>query len=268
MTDKALETLLMAAVFVPTITFAMIALHFSEKRKRKRDAADAADKEKYLRARAAAFFRDTKDGRMLPPLETHISLKRGERALLQEQCSFYETRTVRYHVGGGAGTRIGKVYVGGGGGRSTSQQELALIDSGTLVLTNQRLVFDGATQNRVADLRKLLSVQALLDAIEVSVESRQKSMLFGVGNPFVWSRVVTLAQSGEVTAGPPQGEPAEIRESDDQHDEQVAEATVACPLCSGAVPESAIREESNLCPHCKRSFNVKYEEPKRVAGSD
>jgi hypothetical protein len=43
MTDKALETLLMAAVFVPTITFAMIAMHFSEKRKRKRDAVDAAD---------------------------------------------------------------------------------------------------------------------------------------------------------------------------------------------------------------------------------
>jgi hypothetical protein len=68
--------------------------------------------------------------------------------LLQEQSALHETRA--YRVSGGGGTRIGRIYVGGG--MSESHQRLRAIDSGTLVLTNQRLVFDGASESRTIKL--------------------------------------------------------------------------------------------------------------------
>ena len=65
----------------------------------------------------------------------------------------HETRA--YRVYGGAGTRVGRIYVGGGA--SESHQRLGRLIPGILVLTNQRLIFDGGHETRSVNPRRNIS---------------------------------------------------------------------------------------------------------------
>ena len=74
--------------------------------------------------------------------------------------------------------------MGGGSGQSTSTQEWALIDTGMLTITNQRVIFDGGQQDRIVALDKIVSVvpklrrdRAVVGCIELTAEGRQKSMM-------------------------------------------------------------------------------------------
>jgi len=129
----------------------------------------------------------------LEPIETNLLLKNGEKAFAREDCMLFETRSTRVHIGGGLGTRIGGRSVAGlGGGISENIASLKLIDSGHLILTNQRLVFDGSTENRSFPFSKIMSAEPGLDYLEVSIEGRQKSCLFSLDNPLIWSSLITL----------------------------------------------------------------------------
>jgi hypothetical protein len=88
------------------------------------------------------------------------------------------------------------VYVGGGG--SIYFQSLGEIDSGTLTLTTQRLVFTGALESRVLDLKKdLVAVNTFGDtAIEVSTK-RAKRLVFAVRNPIIWGALLRTFSSSE-----------------------------------------------------------------------
>src|SRR5258705_6651976 len=84
-----------------------------------------------LKSEALAFVeRCTKDG-YFPSPATNLILRGDEMAVLDEASTLFESRA--YRVGGGAGTRIGRVWVGGGG--SESQQRLKQGDAGRLKLT-------------------------------------------------------------------------------------------------------------------------------------
>jgi len=118
-------------------------------------SAKAAMKEKMEHARLEAlrFFSDLEKRKKLHTVDVNIVLQRGEAGLLQEPSNLLETRAYRLY--GGGGTRIRGVYIGGGA--SESYQRLRNIDSGTLVLTNRRLVFDGGAENRALNLKDILS---------------------------------------------------------------------------------------------------------------
>ena len=124
---------------------------------------------------------------------TNVALKEGEKAFLVEQAILKETRTVTKRSSTGMGFRIMKgVYVGGSSGESRSQAELRSIDTGILVFTNIRIIFDGKIENRVLPVAKILSIDPSLDAIEISIENKQKSSFFTVKNPFIWMGVFTI----------------------------------------------------------------------------
>jgi hypothetical protein len=142
---------------------------------------------------AMAFLDRIEKTGKLPPPETNIIPQKGEVALLDEPSTFYESRS--YRVGGGAGTRIGGVYVGGG--VSQSQQRLKQIDTGRLTLTNKRLIFDGSMENRTLRLPDIVSVERWQDAIEVSTQRRAKSQVFVVENPVLWATMVKQVASGK-----------------------------------------------------------------------
>lgn len=61
-----------------------------------------------------------------------------------------------------------------------------------MTLTNKRLIFDGAKENRAVPLEKIIPVNPWLDAIEVSAENRKKSMLFPVENPYIWATAIPI----------------------------------------------------------------------------
>lgn len=144
------------------------------------------------------FGNQVKSQNGLKPITSDVLLKQEEDAYLETQTSLLETRAIRHYQSGMAGFRIAKgVYVGGSKGRAESTPEWRILDKGKLTLTNKRLIFDGSKENRVMSLEKIISMKPWNDSIEISLENRQKSVLFPVPNPYLWA--ITM----QILAGTP-----------------------------------------------------------------
>jgi hypothetical protein len=158
--------------------------------------ADKEIKERQRRNRDEAqhFFMDMEVRKQLPFTQVDVVLKEGELGVFQEPSVLLETRA--YRIYGGAGTRVGRIHVGGGA--SESHDRLREIDSGTLVLTNHRLIFDGGHENRSVKLPDVISANAWSDAIEISSSRRQKSQIYRVHNPIIWAQMIQMLASGDV----------------------------------------------------------------------
>jgi Bacterial protein of unknown function (DUF853) len=155
---------------------------------------DIKEREKRNRDEAYRFFVDIEQEKKLPVTEVDVVLKDGEVGVFQEPSVLLETRA--YRVYGGAGTRIGRIYVGGGA--SESHQRLREIDSGILVLTNKRSIFDGGHESRSVNLQDIISAKAWSDAIEISSSRRQKSQIYTVKNPILWAEMIQMLASGKL----------------------------------------------------------------------
>jgi len=97
--------------------------------------------------------------------------------------SLHEPRAVRQTIGGYSGTsvRVAKgvsFRVGGMKARSESHEELRIIDQGSLVLTNKRLIFIGSKRTTNIDLRKIVAIEPYKDGIVSQRENKQKTEYF------------------------------------------------------------------------------------------
>lgn len=134
----------------------------------------------------------------LKKVRTSLMLKRDEVAYFEINSTLSETRAERRHQSVFAGRRQKNTFFGGSSGRSKSHQVLTDIDSGLLILTNKRLVFDGKETNRTIKLNKIMSVDIETnfwssDQLEMSVEGRQKSMYFSVSDTDKYKKLIMLA---------------------------------------------------------------------------
>ena len=150
----------------------------------------------HLLAEARRFLSGVAANDSFPPVSTQVLLRAGEVAIYDEPSTLFEKRAVRDYVSGRVGLRIAKgVWIGGSRGRSVSSQEWSKLSTGTLTLTNKRLVFNGDGVDRTVAREKIISVEAWSDAVEVSVENRQKSMVFSAANPFIAHALIALIGS-------------------------------------------------------------------------
>jgi len=153
---------------------------------------------KHIRADAHEYLELAQKAGRFPTVETDVILKPDEKAYYSAPSSLYETRAVRHYQSGFAGFRVAKgIWVGGSSGRSVSNQEWTKLDSGMLTITNQRVIFDGASTDRTISIKKLVSVHPMRDSVELSVENRQKSMIFQAANPLILATVIGI--SGNVS---------------------------------------------------------------------
>ena len=110
-----------------------------------------------------------------------VPLKRGERAVaVIPGVTLKEPRSVRTTYGGGGGPsfRIAKgVYfrTGGFAARSESHEEIKAIDSGTLTLTNRRVVFAGKKRTINFSLGKIVGMEPYRDGIAISRDGKQRT---------------------------------------------------------------------------------------------
>jgi hypothetical protein len=145
-----------------------------------------------LQVEATEFFDKTEAGK-IPIPDTPLVLGTGETPVLHEPSNLIEARATRVYAGGG--TRVQGIYVGGG--ESTSLQSLKELDSGTLTLTNKRLVFTGSMESRVVNIKDIVSVEARADAIEVSIANKAKRQVYVVRNPIIWGALIrTFIKNG------------------------------------------------------------------------
>ena len=98
-------------------------------------------------------------------------------------------RTRIQYVGGGSGVSIPightgiRYRVGSYRGQRVEQQALRNLDTGTLVVSTQRLAFVGQTKSVVVQLRKVTHVDLYNDALAVFHEGRETADYFLVAAP-------------------------------------------------------------------------------------
>jgi hypothetical protein len=123
------------------------------------------------------------------PIQSPLILKRGEQACMAVAATLARQQTHRQWVGGSQGLSfpIGhtgiRYRVGSFRGHPLEQQLLGKLDTGTLVVTNQRLAFIGSTKSTSVVLPKLLHVECYSDALAVFQEAREKPDYFYVQQP-------------------------------------------------------------------------------------
>ena len=139
------------------------------------------------------YFHEVKSLSDITPIESPIILKKDEMAFLSESCHLMETRSVRVSRSVGGGMRVARgMYLGSATTYSESIPNLKIVDSGTAVLTNIRIYFDGAHSDRNLLIKNLVSFKPHLDSIELSFDNRQKSVYLTVNNSTVWATMINL----------------------------------------------------------------------------
>jgi hypothetical protein len=122
-------------------------------------------------------------------VESPLILKRGESACWVAQASLARNQTRRQWVGGSQGFSfpIGhtgiRYRVGSFHGHPIEQQSLTKLDSGTLVITNQRIAFIGTTKSTSVTFAKLLHVECYSDGVAVFVEGRENPDFYLIALP-------------------------------------------------------------------------------------
>jgi len=120
----------------------------------------------------------------------NIMLQDGESTHFYARASMLEERAVRNYVGGSVRVMKG-VYVRGG--QAESHGELREIDNGATLLTNKRLIFDGASRKIEYNLPKIISLTEYEDSFQIGVSNRKKSQVFIVDEPHKWVTYIQLA---------------------------------------------------------------------------
>lgn len=119
----------------------------------------------------------------LPVIPTDLTLQRAETCHLEiPAVKWHELRKVRHSTGSSYSTRV-KVakgfYLGSGSSssRSYSVDTLTHIDTGTLYLTNKRIIFTGTTKNSTIPLGKIVDFIPDHEGVEISKETGKSPVL-------------------------------------------------------------------------------------------
>lgn len=123
------------------------------------------------------------------PLDGPLVLKAGETAYVSLPATLARYITRTHYVGGSSGFSfpIGhtgiRYRVGAFRGQPVQQQALTRIDSGTFVLTNQRLAFIGHMKSTSVTLGKIMHVEVFTDGMSVFQEGRENPDFYLMSGP-------------------------------------------------------------------------------------
>jgi hypothetical protein len=130
----------------------------------------------------------TLENKPLPELDVDINLQKGEVCHHTEVVEWLEERTVTKSIrygGPAVSIRIMKgVYYRAGGYNieKVTAEEIKYIDSGTLYVTNKRIIFTGTKKNSNIRIDRILYIKPYSDAILVSKDSGKNPVFQVSGN--------------------------------------------------------------------------------------
>lgn len=128
----------------------------------------------------------------LIPVPVPLMLKSGESGYMSVTASLARYVSSTRYVGGSHGVSIPlghgfRYRVGAFAGQPVKSTELSEVDTGTVVLTNQRLVFVGAQKSVAVPIEKILSLEVFPDGLSVHREGKEAPDIF------VFDRAARLA---------------------------------------------------------------------------
>jgi hypothetical protein len=125
------------------------------------------------------FIMELKNG-STPPNPPNVFLRNNERALWSEQAQLLEEIVVdrRYESGSsGVNFKIAKGVswkVGATRGRMISEKGIVPVDHGAFIMTDKRLIFDGALKSFDVNLTKIISINFQLNGVVFTQSNRSK----------------------------------------------------------------------------------------------
>lgn len=139
-----------------------------------------------------------------PSVESPLILKRGEQACMSVTARLARQKTKVSFQGGSQGLSfpIGhtgiRYRVGSFRGHPISQDYMASIDSGDLVLSTQRIVFMGHQKSVAIPLEKVLHVESYTDGLAIFKEGRENAdfFLFPTPQEFLMTLNYVLGRRG------------------------------------------------------------------------
>jgi len=124
-----------------------------------------------------------------PAIETPVALQRGEAGWLNVPAVLSRQTTRTRWAGGSQGVSIPvghtgiRYRVGSFSGHPIQSTVIADVDRGSLVLTNQRLVFVGQLRSVTIALKHIVHVEAYTDALAVFQDRRETPDFFKMSAP-------------------------------------------------------------------------------------
>lgn len=124
-----------------------------------------------------------------PDVQSPLELKKDEHAYFSVSATLSRNQTRTRFVGGSQGFSfpIGhtgiRYRVGSFHGQPISQQVLTRIDSGSLVISSQRIAFIGTVKSVLIQLAKVVHIEVYDDAVAVFHEGRENPDFFLVQSP-------------------------------------------------------------------------------------
>jgi hypothetical protein len=124
----------------------------------------------------------------LRPIQTSLVLKRDEVAALETEARLCRYRTRTQYVGGSQGISIPlghgfRYRISGFKSTPVQVESLNTVDSGKLIVTNQRLVFLGAKRDVSTPISKLLQIEGFSNALGIGREGKETRDIYVVSNP-------------------------------------------------------------------------------------
>ncbi len=118
-------------------------------------------------------------------IESHLIMQRNEEiVLIMPHINFLEHSSVNQIYGGGG---ISLPFIGGvgltSGIHSEVKEEMRVLDTGKLTLTNKRLVFDGEKRSGETILSDIIAIVPYKDGIGVKSRAREKVQYFVITKP-------------------------------------------------------------------------------------
>jgi Chloroplast envelope transporter len=135
----------------------------------------------------------------LPSITAPIALQKGEVCHLATQTAWHElrTRTVRVNYSGttsriritkGLSFRVGSVTP-----QRVTRDEITPIDSGTVYVTNKRIIFDGQKKNATIRYGALLGIEVFSDAIKLEKATGRSPYLLLSGDIEIAAAIISEA---------------------------------------------------------------------------
>jgi hypothetical protein len=150
-----------------------------------------------IRTKADAYLSQLEGSDGIPTVPTHLALHTDERAFYCAASSLHEPRDTRYQQPSPGGFQLARgVWIAGSPDRSVTQRTWEKLDSGMITVTNQRVVFDGRSESVIIPIKRLDSVQAMGDSVELRITGRKKNMVFEAANPLILASIIHLSQGG------------------------------------------------------------------------
>jgi len=123
------------------------------------------------------------------PVDSPLVLKSGEQAYISVPATLARMVTRTHYVGGSSGFSfpIGhtgiRYRVGAFRGEPVHQQSMTKLDTGTFVVTNQRVAYVGRTKSTSIPVGKVMHVEVYNDGLSIAREGKENPDFYLMSNP-------------------------------------------------------------------------------------